>query len=126
MEEEVEEGVDIDVKLPNKRVRGLEMLSGGERALTSIALVSAIMAENPSPFVVLDEVDAALDESNTVRFASILEELSKLTQYIIITHNRATMEKADMLYGVTMGDDGVSNLLSVKLEEIQDVGTARR
>ena len=84
------------------------------------------MAVNPSPFVVLDEVDAALDEANTIRFASILEELAKLTQFIIITHNRATMEKADLLYGVTMGEDGISNLLSVKLEEIQETATARR
>ena len=73
---------------------------------------------NPSPFVVLDEVDAALDEANTYRFANIIAELSHLTQFILITHNRATMEKADLLYGVTMGDEGISNLLSVKLEDL--------
>ncbi len=84
------------------------------------------MAVNPAPFVVLDEVDAALDEANTYRFAAILQELAKLTQFIVITHNRATMEKADVLYGVTMGDDGVSNLISVKLEDLGDGGTARR
>ncbi len=84
------------------------------------------MAVNPAPFVVLDEVDAALDESNTVRFAGILEDLSKNSQFIIITHNRATMEKADILYGVTMGDDGVSNLLSVHLQDVAGGGTARR
>ena len=77
------------------------------------------MATNPSPFVVLDEVDAALDESNTLRFAGILEELAKLTQFIVITHNRATMEKSDILYGVTMGDDGVSHLLSVNMEDVE-------
>jgi len=119
-------GIDIQATPPGKRIKALNLLSGGERALTSIALLSAIMAVNPSPFVVLDEVDAALDEANTIRFADILGELSKLTQFIIITHNRATMEKASMLYGVTMGDDGVSNLLSVKLEDVQESRTARR
>lgn len=119
-------GIDIQATPPGKRLKALNLLSGGERALTSIALVSAIMATNPAPFVVLDEVDAALDEANTVRFANILNELRTLTQFIVITHNRATMEKADMLYGVTMGDDGVSKLLSVKLEDYAGEGTARR
>lgn len=119
-------GIDIQATPPGKKLKALNLLSGGERALTSIALVSAIMATNPSPFVVLDEVDAALDEANTVRFANILEELQKLTQFIVVTHNRATMEKADVLYGVTMGDDGVSKLLSVKMEDIGEGGTARR
>ncbi|MEK9155366.1 MAG: AAA family ATPase, partial [Patescibacteria group bacterium] len=119
-------GIDIQATPPGKRLKALNLLSGGERALTSIALVSAIMATNPAPFVVLDEVDAALDEANTVRFANILNELRKLTQFIVITHNRATMEKADVLYGVTMGDDGVSKLLSVKLEDYAEGGTARR
>lgn len=120
-------GIDIQATPPGKNLKALNLLSGGERALTSIALLSAIMATNPSPFVVLDEVDAALDESNTVRFANILGELRKLTQFIVITHNRATMERADMLYGVTMGDDGISNLLSVSLSDIDENGnTARR
>jgi len=83
------------------------------------------MAINPAPFVVLDEVDAALDEANTIRFAGILDELCKLTQFIVITHNRASMEKADVLYGVTMGEEGISHLLSIKLAEIQHLGTAR-
>ena len=107
-------GIDIHATPPGKKLKTLNLLSGGERALTSIALISAIMTVNPGPFVVLDEVDAALDEANTFRFANILEELSKLTQFIVITHNRATMEKA--VYGVTMGE-GISNLLSVHLEE---------
>ncbi|MBI4437963.1 AAA family ATPase [Candidatus Uhrbacteria bacterium] len=119
-------GVDILATPPGKKLKALNLLSGGERALTSIALLSAIMAVNPAPFVVLDEVDAALDEANTVRFASILEDLSRSSQFIIITHNRATMEKADILYGVTMGTEGVSNLLSVHLEELTQNGTARR
>jgi chromosome segregation protein len=119
-------GVDIQATPPGKKLKALNLLSGGERALTSIALISAIMAVNPAPFVVLDEVDAALDEANTIRFANILQELSKSSQFIIITHNRATMEQADVLYGVTMGDEGISNLLSVHLEDIVSEGTARR
>ncbi len=119
-------GVEIEAVPPGKKATSLSALSGGERALTSIALLSAIMATNPSPFVVLDEVDAALDEANTVRFANILSELQTLTQFIVITHNRATMERANLLYGVTMGNDGVSNLLSVNMEDIDEAGTARR
>jgi len=112
-------GVDIVATPPGKRLQSISMLSGGEKALTSIALICAIIANNSSPFVVLDEVDAALDEANSLRFAQILEELSSKTQFIVVTHNRATMEKAQLLYGVTMGADGVSKLLSIKLEEGQ-------
>lgn len=119
-------GIDIQATPPGKKLKSLNLLSGGERALTSIALLSAIMATNPSPFVVLDEVDAALDEANTIRFANILDELRKLTQFIVITHNRATMERADLLYGVTMGDDGISNLLSVNMTDIDAASSARR
>ncbi len=119
-------GIEIEATPPGKKLKALNLLSGGERALTSIALLSAIMATNPSPFVVLDEVDAALDEANTVRFANILDELRKLTQFIVITHNRATMERADLLYGVTMGDDGISNLISVNLEDVETGTTSRR
>jgi chromosome segregation ATPase len=119
-------GIDIQATPPGKKLKALNLLSGGERALTSIALISAIMAVNPSPFVLLDEVDAALDESNTIRFASILQELSQNSQFIIITHNRATMEQADVLYGVTMGDEGISNLLSLHLEDVATGATARR
>jgi chromosome segregation protein len=111
-------GVEIQVSPPGKRLKSINMLSGGERALTSIALICAILNYNPSPFVVLDEVDAALDEANSYKFAEILEDLSRKTQFIIITHNRATMEKAKILYGVTMGDDGMSRLLSIKLEDL--------
>lgn len=118
-------GIDIQATPPGKKLKALNLLSGGERALTSIALLSAIMETNPSPFVVLDEVDAALDEANTVRFANILNELRHHTQFIVITHNRATMEKADTLYGVTMGDEGISSLLSVKLEDIGEGGARR-
>ncbi len=116
-QEEVEEGIEIDVKLPNKRVRGLEMLSGGERALTSIALIFAMSQVNPPLFVILDETDAALDEANSRRYGDMIESLAKKSQLILITHNRETMSRAGVLYGVTMGSDGVSKLLSVKLEE---------
>lgn len=110
-------GIEIKATPPGKRINSVAMLSGGERALTSIALICAIISTNPSPFVVLDEVDAALDEANSERLAKILDELSHKTQFIVITHNRASMRKANILYGVTMGDDGVSKLLSVKLDE---------
>ena len=94
------------------------MLSGGERTLTSIALICAILYHNPSPFVVLDEVEAALDEANTMRFAKIMAELSTHSQFIIVTHNRVTMHAANALYGVVMGVDGISKLLSVKMEDV--------
>jgi chromosome segregation protein len=117
-EEERVVGVEILATPPGKRLKSVALLSGGERALTSIALICAIMATNPSPFVVLDEVDAALDESNSRKFADIISQLADRTQFVVITHNRATMNQAHVLYGVTMGDDGVSQLLSVKLEEV--------
>jgi chromosome segregation ATPase len=112
-------GIDIQVTPPGKRLKSIALLSGGERALTSIALICAIMATNPSPFVVLDEVDAALDESNSRKFGEIISSLADKTQFIVITHNRATMSHGNVLYGVTMGDDGVSQLLSVKLEDLE-------
>lgn len=110
-------GIDITATPPGKKVSSVNILSGGERSLTAIALICAIIANNPSPFVILDEVDAALDETNSQRFSKILDELSHKTQFIVITHNRATMQKASILYGVTMGDDGISKLLSLQLEE---------
>ena len=113
----LENGIELDVKLPNKRVKGLEMLSGGERALTSIALIFAMSQVNPPPFIILDETDAALDEANSRRYGDMIEELAKRSQLILITHNRETMSRAGVLYGVTMGGDGVSKLLSIKLDE---------
>ncbi len=109
-------GLDMDVTLPKKSVKGLDTLSGGEKSLVSIAILFALISISPPPFLVLDEVDAALDENNTRRFANLVKEFSKKAQFIIVTHNRATMEVADILYGVTMGADGASKLLSVKLE----------
>lgn len=114
---EVQEGVDISVSLPHKRIKGLHMLSGGERALTSIALIFAMSQVNPPPFLILDETDAALDEANSKRYGDMIENLAKKSQLIVITHNRETMSRASVLYGVTMGNDGVSKLLSVKFEE---------
>ena len=114
-------GIDIKATPPGKRLSSINMLSGGEKALTSIALICAIIANNPSPFVVLDEVDAALDEANSIRFSEILEELSDRTQFIAITHNRATMQQAKIIYGVTMGDDGISKLLSMNFEDADEI-----
>ena len=112
-----EEGIAIQVNIPRKKVHGLEMLSGGERALTSIALLFALTQVSPPPFLVLDETDAALDEANSKKYADMLEDLSRVCQLILITHNRETMSRAGVLYGVTMGSDGVSRLLSVKFDE---------
>ncbi len=114
---EVEEGIDITVALPHKRVKGLHMLSGGERALTSIALIFAMSQVNPPPFLILDETDAALDEANSRRYGDMIENLAKKSQLILITHNRETMSRAGVLYGVTVGSDAVSKLLSIKFEE---------
>ena len=116
-EEGSQEGVELDVSLPNKRVKGLEMLSGGERALTSIALIFAMSQVNPPLFIILDETDAALDEANSRRYGDMIAVLAEKSQLILITHNRETMSRAGILYGVTMGSDGVSKLLSVKFEE---------
>ncbi|HYV33837.1 MAG TPA: hypothetical protein VE973_03235, partial [Candidatus Limnocylindria bacterium] len=113
-------GVDIKATPPNKKLASIQALSGGERALTSIALLCSLLSCFPSPFVVLDEVDAALDDANTIRFGQILGTLAHQTQFVTITHNRETMAQAHMLYGVTMGDDGISKLLSVKLEQAKE------
>jgi chromosome segregation protein len=116
-EKRVESGVELTINLPNKRVKGLEMLSGGERALTSIALIFAMSQVNPPPFIILDETDAALDEANSRRYGDMIEALAKKSQLVLITHNRETMSRAGILYGITMGADGVSKTLSVKFDE---------
>jgi chromosome segregation ATPase len=120
-EEEIYAGLSVSVHLPRKKVHGLEVLSGGERALTSIALIFSMSQVNPPPFLILDETDAALDEANSKRYADMIRELGQKSQLIVITHNRATMAAAGELYGVTMGQDGVSKLLSVKLDEAERV-----
>ena len=102
------------------------MLSGGERALTAVALLFAMLEVRPVPFCVLDEVDAALDEANVGRFTDALRELADQTQFIVITHNRGTIEIADALYGVTVGDDSISRVISLRLDEAQAIADHRR
>lgn len=110
-------GVEVIVQPPGKKVQDLSLLSGGERALVSAALLFSLLEINPPPFCLLDEVDAALDESNVTRFCDILKRLAQRTQFIVITHNRVTMTSAQVIYGVSMGSDSVSRLLSLKIEE---------
>ncbi|ASS71067.1 chromosome segregation protein SMC [Bacillus atrophaeus] len=114
-------GVDIIAQPPGKKLQNLSLLSGGERALTAIALLFSILKVRPVPFCVLDEVEAALDEANVFRFAQYLKKYSGETQFIVITHRKGTMEEADVLYGVTMQESGVSKLVSVKLEETKEL-----
>jgi chromosome segregation ATPase len=113
-----DEGVEVEVKLPRKRITSLEMLSGGERSLVGIAALFALISVSPPPFLVLDEIDAPLDERNARRFAELVKKFAHQTQFVIVTHNRATMEAANVLYGVTMNQDGTSKVVSLKLETI--------
>lgn len=117
----LESGIDIIIQPPGKKLQHLSLLSGGERALTAIALLFAILKVKPIPFCILDEVEAALDEANVTRFAKYLHQFSRDTQFIVISHRKGTMEYADALFGVTMQESGVSRLVSVKLEEAVDV-----
>jgi chromosome segregation protein len=119
-------GVEIVARPPGKKPQALAMLSGGERALTAVALLFAMLEVRPVPFCVLDEVDAALDEANIGRFAEALRSLADGTQFIVITHNRGTIEAADALYGVTVGDDSVSRVISLRLDEAQALASERR
>ncbi|MCL2488486.1 MAG: hypothetical protein FWE80_07370, partial [Oscillospiraceae bacterium] len=113
-------GIEMDVQPPGKNVRNLDSLSGGEKALVATALLFAILKVTPSPFCVLDEIDAPLDEVNTDRFAAYLRRMCRNTQFIVITHRRGTMEEADILYGVTMQEEGVSKLLSLRASEVEE------
>ncbi|MDW8318581.1 MAG: chromosome segregation protein SMC [Anaerolineae bacterium] len=113
----MQSGIEIVVRPPGKRVQPLPLLSGGERSLTAAALILAILKVSPPPFCVLDEVDAALDEANVSRFCAALREAAERTQFIVITHNRGTIEAADTIYGISMGSDGASQALSLRLEE---------
>ncbi|HEU0244999.1 MAG TPA: hypothetical protein VFQ75_13935, partial [Candidatus Limnocylindrales bacterium] len=119
-------GIEITARPPGKKPQALSMLSGGERALTAVALLFAMLEVRPAPFCVLDEVDAALDEANVGRFTDALRALAAQTQFIVITHNRGTIEAADALYGVTVGDDSVSRVISLRLDEAKAIADTRR
>ncbi len=121
IEQESIAGIDIQLSLPRKKMTNIDMLSGGEKTLVSLAALFALIAVSPPPFLVLDEIDAALDEVNAQRFAELIKEFSHKTQFIIVTHNRVTMEVIDTLYGIAMGNEGVSRVLSMKLEEAERV-----
>ena len=123
----IETGIEIEARLPGRREQGLSLLSGGERSLTAIALVFALLKVSPTPVCVLDEVDAMLDEANVGRFRDLLAELSQETQFIVITHNRNTVQAADFIYGVTMGRDSTSQIISLRLDEVSQeiLGTSR-
>ena len=112
-------GIEIIAQPANKKIKTIAGLSGGEKSMTSLALLCSIIASNPPPFIILDEVEAALDEANSEKFIAIIKEFSKQTQFILITHNRVAINNANVLYGVTMGEDGISKILSVKLEDIE-------
>jgi chromosome segregation protein len=114
-------GIEIEARLPGRRMQGLSLLSGGERSLTAVSLIFALLKVSPTPFCVLDEVDAMLDEANVGRFRDLLRELSQRTQFIIVTHNRNTVQVADIIYGITMGRDSSSQVLSLKLDEVEQV-----
>jgi chromosome segregation protein len=118
-EQTMEQGIDIDVSLPNKKVKEISMFSGGERALVSIALLFAMSSITPPPFMVLDETDAPLDESNARKYGTMLRRLAEKSKLLVITHNRETMNHCDMLYGVTIGVDGSSKLLSINFKEAE-------
>lgn len=116
-------GVDIVAQPPGKKLSSLSLLSGGERALTAISLLFAIIQVRPIPFCILDEAEAALDEANVSRFGKYLREFETDTQFIVITHRKGTMEEADSLYGVTMQEKGVSKLVSVRLQDVDEIET---
>ena len=115
------QGIDIIAEPPGKKLQNITLLSGGERALTAIAILFAILKLRPMPFCLLDEIEAALDDANVGRFAKYLHKFSNETQFIVITHRKPTMELADALYGVTMQEKGVSKIVSVKLSEAVNV-----
>jgi chromosome segregation protein len=119
--EEALAGLDLEVSIPQKKITSLEMLSGGEKSLVSLAALFALISVSPPPFLVLDEADSALDENNSKRFADLVKNFSDETQFIIVTHNRISMEAAQVLYGVTMDESGGSKILSLKLEEAKPI-----
>jgi chromosome segregation protein len=121
VEDRLEAGVEIVAEPPGKKLQKLSLLSGGEKALTAIAILFSILKLRPMPFCVLDEIEAALDEANVDRFARYLKKFSQDTQFIVITHRKPTMELADALFGVTMQEKGVSKMVSVKLADVAEI-----
>jgi chromosome segregation protein len=119
-ENPTEAGIDIQARLPGRREQDLSLLSGGERSLTAVALIFSLLRVSPTPFCVMDEVDAMLDEANVGRFCELLKDLSQTTQFIVITHNRNTVQTADVIYGVTMGRDSTSQVISLRLDEVSE------
>jgi len=116
----LESGVEIEAQPPGKKLQSLTLLSGGERAFTAIALLFAILKVRPTPFCILDEIEAALDDVNVYRYADYLKKFSQKTQFIVVTHRRGTMESANILYGVTMQEKGISKLLSLNIDEVTE------
>jgi chromosome segregation protein len=125
-EDVLECGIEIIARPPGKRLQNVSLLSGGERTLTAVALLFSIYMIKPSPFCLLDELDAALDESNIGRFVSVLNEFLSQSQFVVITHNRQTIAAADVLYGVTMREKGISSIVSMKFNEYVESGMDRR
>ena len=113
----LESGIEIEVQPPGKKLQNMMLLSGGERAFTAIALLFSILRLKPTPFCVLDEIEAALDEANVYRFVEYLRRYSDQTQFVMVTHRKGTMEGSDMLYGVTMQEHGISKIVSMKMGE---------
>ena len=129
LEEDVdilESGIEIVARPPGKEPRSISLLSGGEKTLTCVALLLAIFRSRPSPFCVLDEVDAALDEANIERFISVLKEFLEWTQFVVVTHSKKTMAFANTLYGVTMQESGVSKRVSVRFDDVSETGEISR
>ena len=120
-EDILDSGIEIVARPPGKRLQNLMLLSGGEKALTAIALLFALFRTKPSPFCILDEVDAPLDDVNTLRFVDMLKKMDSETQFVVMTHNKLTMEASSRLYGVTMQERGVSSIVSVELDEIHPI-----
>ena len=114
-------GIDIKAQPVGKKLQNMMLLSGGEKALTAISLLFAILKINPAPFCILDEIEAALDDVNVYRYAEFLKKFSSTTQFLIITHRKGTMEAADTVYGVTMEENGISKLLSIKLKDSDSI-----
>ena len=115
-------GLDIKARPPGKELRSISLLSGGEKTMTAIALIMSIFKSKPSPFCILDEVDAALDEANVERFTAVVKAFQQTTQFIMITHHKRSMTVADVLYGVTMEESGISKRMSVRFEDVSDDG----